>query len=101
MAPTEAAATPLPREETTPPVMKMYLVAMARAGLLDVGQASFPRPRAVAAEGTEGFGGAARPTLHRRQELAGQPTAPPYGRRAGAGRGRGPALSCRARVRRR
>src|SRR4051794_3590248 len=28
MAPTEAAATPLPRDETTPPVMKMYLVAM-------------------------------------------------------------------------
>src|SRR5436305_3389144 len=33
MAPTEAAATPLPREETTPPVMKMYLVAMG-SGLL-------------------------------------------------------------------
>src|SRR5688572_26346277 len=28
MAPTEEAATPLPREETTPPVMKMNLVAM-------------------------------------------------------------------------
>src|ERR671927_496262 len=28
MAPTEEAATPLPSEETTPPVMKMYLVAM-------------------------------------------------------------------------
>src|SRR6187549_989639 len=28
MAPTEDAATPLPREETTPPVMKMNLVAM-------------------------------------------------------------------------
>ncbi len=26
MAPTEAAATPLPSEETTPPVTKMYLV---------------------------------------------------------------------------
>src|ERR1044071_6666598 len=31
MAPTEAAATPLPREDTTPPVMKMYLVAMLAA----------------------------------------------------------------------
>ena len=28
MAPTDAAATPLPSEETTPPVTKMYLVAM-------------------------------------------------------------------------
>jgi hypothetical protein len=26
MAPMEAAARPLPREESTPPVMKMYLV---------------------------------------------------------------------------
>jgi hypothetical protein len=30
MAPTDAAATPLPRDDTTPPVTKMYLVAIDR-----------------------------------------------------------------------
>ena len=34
IAPTEAAAIPLPRDETTPPVTKMYLVAMGLFSLL-------------------------------------------------------------------
>src|SRR5688572_2683403 len=45
MAPTEAAATPLPREETTPPVTKMYLVAMGRSCLLGCAWTIKGRPR--------------------------------------------------------
>src|ERR1700726_1777989 len=41
IAPTDAAATPLPREDTTPPVMKMYLVAMVNSPQVSL---SSPRP---------------------------------------------------------
>src|SRR5256885_707194 len=55
MAPTDAAATPLPRDATTPPAMKMYLVAIAGCASSVVasgGQRASPdrrcRPRGVA-----------------------------------------------------